>query len=125
MHFIFIYILFSVVHMSLVKQCIFLCTLRSICYVRIKIKACMNNAKYSSNSCIGYKLSFFRNHFYLDMDSDLKLSVTRLSVNRLDLTQQVILDNILSLLNVRTGVSEIEIFSLNQVNTMINYLSTD
>ena len=24
-HFIFIYILFSVVHMSLVKQCIFLC----------------------------------------------------------------------------------------------------
>ena len=37
------------------------------------------------------------------MDSDLKLSVARLSVNRLDLTQQVILDNILSLLNVRTG----------------------
>ena len=59
------------------------------------------------------------------MDSDLKLSVARLSVNRLDLTQQVILDNILSLLNVITGVSEIEIFSLNQVNTMINYLSTD
>ena len=59
------------------------------------------------------------------MDSDLKLSVARLSVNRLDLTQQVILDNILSLLNVRTGVSEIEIFSLNQVNTLINYLSTD
>ena len=59
------------------------------------------------------------------MDSDLKLSVARLSVNRLDLTQQDTLDNILSLLNVRTGVSEIEIFSLNQVNTMINYLSTD
>ena len=86
----------------------------------------MNNAKYSSNSCIGWKISFFsRNHFYLDMDSDLKLSVARLSVNRLDLTQQVILDNILSLLNVRTGVSEIENFSLNQVNTMINYVSTD
>ena len=59
------------------------------------------------------------------VESDLKLSVARLSVNRLDLTQQVTLDNILSLLNVRTGVSEIEIFSLNQVNTMINYLSTD
>ena len=85
----------------------------------------MNNAKYPSNFCIGYKLSFFRNHFYLGMDSDLNLSVARLFVNRLDLTQQVTLDNILSLLNVRTGVSEIEIFSLNQVNTMINYLSTD
>ena len=33
----YIYILFSVVHMSLVMQCIFLCTLRSICYVQIKI----------------------------------------------------------------------------------------
>ena len=64
---------------------------------------------------------FFRNYFYLDMDFDFKLSVARLSVNRLNLTQQVILDNILSLLNVRTGVSEIENFSLNQVNTMINY----
>ena len=85
----------------------------------------MNNAKYSSNSCIGYKLSFFRNNFYLNMDSDLKLPVARLSVNRLDLAQQVILDKTLSLLNVRTGVSEIEIFSLNQVNTMIHYLSTD
>ena len=59
------------------------------------------------------------------MDSDLKLSVARLSVNRLDLTQQVILDNILSFLNVRTGVSKIDFFCLNQVNTMINYLSTD
>ena len=85
------------------------------------VKACMNKAKYSSNSCIRYKLSFFRNHFHLHMDSDLKLSVARLSVNILDLTQPVILDNILSLLNVRTGVSKIEFFSLYQVNTMINY----
>ena len=85
----------------------------------------MNNAKYSSNSCIGYKFSFFfRNHFYFAMDSDLKLSVARLSVNRLDLAQQGIFVNLLSPLNVRTGVSEIENFSFNQVNTMINYLST-
>ena len=58
------------------------------------------------------------------MDSDLKQSVARLSVNRLDITEQVILDNILSILNVITGVSEIGNFILNQVNTMINYLST-
>ena len=59
------------------------------------------------------------------MDSDLKQSVARLSVNRLDITEQVVLDNILSILNVITGVSEIGNFILNQVNTMINYLSTD
>ena len=67
----------------------------------------MNTAKYSSNFCIGSKLNFFRNHFYMGMDSDLKLIVAGLSVNRLDLAQQVILDNILSLCNVRTSVSEI------------------
>ena len=27
------------------------------------VKACMNNAKYSSNSCIGYKSSFFQKSF--------------------------------------------------------------
>ena len=43
----------------------------------------------------------------MDMDCDLKLSVARLSVNRLDLAQQVILNIIHSLLNVRTGVTEI------------------
>ena len=81
----------------------------------------MNNAKYSSNPCIGYKLSFFRNHFYLDMDSHLKLFIARLSVNRLDPAQQIIFDNrpILSFLNVKTDVSEIENFSLNQVIIII------
>ena len=58
------------------------------------------------------------------MDSDLKQSVARLFVKRLDLAQQSILDNIRSLLNVRTDVSPIENFSLNQVNTIINYIST-
>ena len=82
----------------------------------------MTNAKCLSNSCIGYKLLFFRKHFYLDMDSDLKQSVVRLSVNRLDLEQKVILDNVHSLLNVRTSVSET--FSLNQINTMINNVFT-
>ena len=47
----------------------------------------------------------------MDMDSYLKLSVARLSVNRLDLAQQLILDHLLSLLNDRTGVSKIENFS--------------
>ena len=56
------------------------------------------------------------------MDFDLKQPVAHLSVNRLDLAQQGILDNLLSLLNVKIGVSEIENFSLNQVSTMINYL---
>ena len=69
------------------------------------VTACMNNAKYSYNSCIGYKLSFFRNHFYLDMDSDLKLSVALLSVNRLDLTQQVILDNIIIIISLFTHIN--------------------
>ena len=85
------------------------------------VKACMNNSKYSSNSCIGYQLIFFSNHFSLDMDSDLKQSVARLSVNRLDLTQQVILDNIRSLLNVKTGVRK-NLVSIESIYVYIIYL---
>ena len=51
----------------------------------------------------------------MDMDSDLKLSITRLSVNRLDLAQQFILYTIL------LNVSEIENFCLNQVNKLCIY----
>ena len=70
-HFIFIYILFSVVHMSLVKQCIFLCTLRSICYVRIKIiiisaKNALNNVY----GCSPNQLVFGRNPSYPAVYSD-------------------------------------------------------
>ena len=51
------------------------------------------------------------------MDSDLKQSVARLYVNRIDLAKQVMLDNILSPLNVWTDVNKIENF--NHVNTII------
>ena len=65
---------------------------------------------------------FFINQFYLDMCSDLKRSFVRLSVNRLDLSEQVILDNLFSPLYVRIDVHQISNFSLNEVNT--TYLST-
>ena len=42
------------------------------------------------------------------MDSDLKLSVAHLTVNRLDIVQHVIIDNFLSILHTRIGVSQIE-----------------
>ena len=59
------------------------------------------------------------------MDSDLKQYVARLSVNILNLAQVTFdLLILLSHLNVVNGVSKIVIFSMNQLNTMINYVST-
>ena len=40
------------------------------------VKTCMNNAVYNSNTCIGYKMSFFRNTFCLDMKCKLTRVIT-------------------------------------------------
>ena len=73
----------------------------------------MNNGKYSSYSCIGYKLLFYTS-FYLDMGSELKLSIARLSVNILHLEQQFLLNNLRS--PVRTVVRQVENFESNHYN---------
>ena len=44
------------------------------------IHTCISNALYNSNSCIGYKLAFFRYMFNIDMDSNINSSISRLSI---------------------------------------------
>ena len=87
------------------------------------VKICINNASYTANTCIGYKLSFYRNVYYLDMCSNLKLSVARLSIDTLDQNQHVI-SNLMTLLNVRSGHNVINNLHYDQVDILINYLST-
>ena len=54
----------------------------------------------------------------------LKLSVVRLSVDTLDQNQHVIICNLLTLLNVRSGHDVIDNLNHDQVDILINYLST-
>ena len=58
------------------------------------------------------------------MRSNLKLSVARLSVDTLDQNQHDIISNLLTLLNVRSGHNVIDNLNHDQVDILINYLST-
>ena len=58
------------------------------------------------------------------MRSNLKLSVARLSVDTLDQNQHVIISNLMTLLNVRSGHNVINNLHYDQVDILINYLST-
>ena len=65
--------------------------------------------------------SFYINLYHLDMRSDLKLSVARLSVDTLDQNQNVIISYLMTLLNVRSGHNVIGNLNHDQVDILINY----
>ena len=52
----------------------------------------MNNAVYNSNTCIGYKLSFFGNTFNLDTTCNLTKSIRLIRNNDLDVNEQAIVN---------------------------------
>ena len=74
---------------------------------------------------ISYKLGFYRNLFHLDTRSDLHLATAQLSDNKLDQTSPGNISNLITLLNVKAGLSVHDNFNWDQIYTMIDYLSTD
>ena len=58
------------------------------------------------------------------MRSNLKLSVPRLYVDTHDQNQHVIICNFMTLLNVRSGYNVIDNLKHDEVDILINYLST-
>ena len=89
----------------------------------IIVKTCMNNAVYNSNTCIGYKLSFFRNTFCLDMKCKLTRAITLIRNVHLNVNEQAIVDTLIALIDVRAGHLVIDHFSNDDIVNMINELS--
>ena len=67
----------------------------------------------------------YRNILYLEMTSDFHLATARLSVSTLDQASLGIIGNVITLLNVRAGPCNLDTLNLDQIDTMIIYLSTD
>ena len=89
----------------------------------IIVKTCMNNAVYNSNTCIGYKLSFFRNTFCLDMKCKLTRAITLIRNVHLNVNEQAIVDTLIALIDVRAGHLVIDHFNNDDIVNMINELS--
>ena len=89
------------------------------------VKTCINNAMYNANTPIGYKLSFYKNTFQLDMNTKLNVALKRIhATDILDIDHTVIVNGLNDLINVRSGHSAIDQFTIKNVTSMIDYFST-
>ena len=81
------------------------------------VSTCMDIALDNSTTCIGYKLAFYR---YMTVN----FSIEQLSGSNINDEQIAIVNNLSTLLSVRSGNNYINDFTLIEVNDLINYLPT-
>ena len=82
------------------------------------VSTCMKMALVNSNTCIGYKLAFYRYRYNIDMHSNM------LSSSNLSDEQVAIVNNLSTLLSVKSGSHNINGFNFNEVNDLIHHIST-
>ena len=87
------------------------------------IHTCISNALYNANTCIGYKLAFFRYMFNIDMDSNINPSISRLSICSMNDNQTTIVNNLKTLISVKGGSHVINCFTTNEINDLVDQLS--
>ena len=111
------------------RQQLYIRSFRLLCHAcRLSngiVKTCTDKSRFTSNTLIGYKLSFYRNMFNLDLNTNLNLSTACLSVTTLDQASLGIISNVITLLNVRAGQSVLDNFIQYQIGTMIVQLALD
>ena len=83
----------------------------------------MNMALDISNTCIGYKLAFYRYMYSIDNYRTINVSIKQLSGSNINDEQIAIVNNISTLLSDRSRNNYINNFTLIEVTDFINYLS--
>ena len=78
---------------------------------------------YNSNTCIGYRLSFFRNTFSLDMKCKLTRAITLIKNVHFNVHERAIVDTLIAVIDIRTGHLVIDHFNNDDIVNMINELS--
>ena len=88
------------------------------------VYTCMDMALDNSNTCIGYKLAFYRYMYSIDIYRTINFSIKQLSGSNINDEQIAIVNNLSTLLSVRSGNNYINDFTLIEVNDLIIFLST-
>ena len=91
------------------------------------VRTVFNNALYNSNSCIGYKIAYFRNVYAIDItkhDPSFVFSriITTGTFN--NIAHSAAIDNLLTLLHVRSDISYIEGFDGSDIDDLIKLVAT-
>ena len=78
----------------------------------------------NSNTCIGYKLAFYRYRYNIDMYSNINYSIKLLSASNINDEQVAIVNNLSTLLSVKSGSHDIIGFNFNEVECIkIHHIS--
>ena len=90
------------------------------------VRTVFNNALYNSNSCTGYKMAYFRNNYAIDIikhDPSYVFSLVKVTGTFNNIAHSAAVDNLLTLLHVRSDISYIEGFDSSDINDLIkNFL---
>ena len=88
------------------------------------VSTCMNMALDNSNTCIGYKLAFYRYMYNIDMYSNINSNIKLICASNISEEQVTIVNNLSTLLSVKSGSHDINSFNFNKVNDLIHHIST-
>ena len=80
---------------------------------------------YNCNTCIGYKLSFYRYKYSLDMHDSYIARMKTINGQNLSGYQSSIANNLSTLIEMRSGNNFVNGFTLNEINQMIDIIATD
>ena len=89
------------------------------------VKTCIQSVMYNSNTCIGYKLDFYRYKYSLDMHDTYTASMKIINGQNLSDYQSSIVNNLSTLIEMRSGNNFVNGFTLNEINQMIEIIATD
>ena len=93
------------------------------------VRTVFNNALhvYNSNSCIGYQMAYFRNTYAVDINKhDLSFVFSRVKATGTynNIVHNATIDNLLTLLHVRSDISYIEWFDGSDIDDLIELVAT-
>ena len=83
------------------------------------VKTCIQSAMHDSNTCIGYKLAFYRYKYSLDMHDSYTTSMKIINGQNLSNYQSSIVNNLSTLIEMRSGNNFVNGFTVNEINQMI------
>ena len=89
------------------------------------VSTCMDIALDNSNTCISYKLAFYRYMYSIDIYRIINFSIKQLSGSNINGGQIAMVNNciICTVLSVRSVNNYINDFTVIEVNDVINYVS--
>ena len=84
----------------------------------------MRSALYNSNTCIGYKLAFYRYKYDLDMYNNYTSERKLINYHNLSYDPLAIVSNLSTLIDIRAGNCYNDGFTINDIDNLIEGIAT-